>query len=82
MKTRDKVELFLGVDVSHNNVKKRISIHQQHYIKACFRKFGMADCKGVDTPKVSCRLSVKDHLEKVDPALRSPLWIYPRIRRS
>lgn len=71
IKTCDKVELFLGIRVVHDRVNKSITVHQQHYIEACLQKFGLADCKGVDTPMATTRLSVKDQPIHADPAVHA-----------
>ena len=40
IKTSENVDIFLGVSVSRDRVKKTITFHQQQYIKDCLRKFG------------------------------------------
>ena len=67
IKAQDQVDLFLGIRVKHDTVNRSISISQQHYIEACLKKFGLCDCKGVDTPMTTSRLSTKDQPEKVNP---------------
>jgi len=71
IKTCDQVDSFLGVRVLHDPVKKCLTIHQRHYIEACLQKFNLADCKGVNTPMVDCRLSAKDQPDHVDSTMQS-----------
>jgi hypothetical protein len=66
IKAHDQVDMFLGIRVLHDRVKGTVTLHQQHYIEACLKKFGLFDSNTVDTPMVNTRLSVKDQPTEVD----------------
>lgn len=71
IKTSDNVDMFLGISVSRDRVKKTITLHQQHYIEDCLKKFGLSDCKPVDTPMKASRLSAKDQPETINSAAQA-----------
>jgi hypothetical protein len=45
-----ELEYFLGVVMTRNRLKRRISLSQKHYSLQILKRFNMQDCKAVGTP--------------------------------
>ncbi|QRW10540.1 Copia-like polyprotein/retrotransposon [Ceratobasidium sp. AG-Ba] len=62
--------LFVGIEIVRNRTAKTITIHQARYVRDILSRFGMSDCKPVDTP-----MSEGLHLEKLDsPEMNRSLY--------
>jgi hypothetical protein len=60
-----ELTLFLGLQIYQSN--KSIFISQAKYIREMLKKFGMTDCKPINTPmKISCKLSKDDDSKDAD----------------
>ena len=66
LKANDHVDVYLGNHIVQDREKGTITVSQEHYVKACLEKFGLAQCNGSDTPMTE-RLSAKDQPATVDP---------------
>ena len=65
LKANDHVEVYLGNHIVQDREKGTVTVSQEHYVKACLEKFGLAQCNGSDTPMTE-RLSAKDQPATVD----------------
>lgn len=49
-KVMDKFDYFLGINIHHDIQNNILSLNQCKYVNEILVKFGMIDCKGVNTP--------------------------------
>lgn len=68
IKDLGKVKQYLGIDIEHNPVEKKMYLSQEKYIKSLAEKFNDTNSKRFDTP-MELNLKLKP-ADKVDDMLK------------